>query len=93
LLQLGAFVLEESMPGRRTTRKGSFGGHFDELVTHFEDERREPQRSPKQREPGTKNGNMHDRLFESAWRKARDGQRPATNSLIEKTRSPAIGGS
>jgi hypothetical protein len=30
------------MPRRRPTKKGSFDGHFDELVKHFPDERASP---------------------------------------------------
>ena len=54
------------MPHRRRARKNSFGGHFDDLVKHF------PEQSSKQ-EGRNKSAprderNIHDRLFESAWR-------------------------
>jgi len=53
------------MPHRRKPEKGSFGGHFDELVKHFAE-----QQTPKSREGySSKDGeNVHDRLFERAWR-------------------------
>lgn len=56
------------MPHRRTRKKGSFGGHFDELVTHF------PEPEPK---PDDRSGDnrklkekldIHALLFEQAWR-------------------------
>lgn len=63
------------MPAKRPVRKGSFGGHFDELVKHFPDEQR-----PKPGEPPGKPKldakDIHDRLFESTWRHAREGRRP-----------------
>jgi hypothetical protein len=64
------------MPHRRPPKKGSFGAHFDELVKHFHHDRPAPK-------PGDEDGrpakgdrdNVHDRLFESAWRKAREEHR------------------
>ena len=59
------------MPGKRPIKKGSFGGHFDELVKHFPDERPKPR--PGKHKAGPKahdHGCVHDRLFESAWSKA-----------------------
>ena len=56
------------MQHRRTRKKGSFGGHFDELVTHF------PEPEPK---PDDRSGDnrklkekldIHALLFEQAWR-------------------------
>lgn len=65
------------MPGKRPVKKGSFGGHFDELVKHFPEER--PGARPDK--TGGKNGGddkIHDRLFESNWAKARGARgRPA----------------
>jgi hypothetical protein len=61
------------MPGKRPTKKGSFGGHFDELVKHFpEDKPAKGDRSSHGREPGPTD--VHDRLFESAWRQAREAR-------------------
>ena len=63
------------MPHRRRTKKGSFGGHFDELVTQFPDDgstRRD--KAKNQDQPPKDDGSIHDRLFESAWRKARPNQ-------------------
>jgi hypothetical protein len=62
------------MPHRRPAKKGSFGGHFDELVPHFPDERPPP---PSDDDDSDRDDdcNVHDRLFERAWRKPRDEQR------------------
>ena len=60
------------MPRSRVIKKGSFGGHFDELVKHFRHDH------PQTREDGDRkprdpvDGNIHDKLFESAWLKARE---------------------
>ena len=64
------------MPHRRKGQKGSFGAHLEELVQKFP---REPLKGPpKADEPGRQEEARHinDRLFESAWRKARkEGQK------------------
>jgi hypothetical protein len=80
------------MPGKRPVRKGSFGGHFDELVKHFPDDH-PPKADDPPSKPKLDTMDIHDRLFESAWRTAREAHRPATNSQIESARSPAAGGS
>jgi hypothetical protein len=86
--------MEEAMPRRRRVKKGSFDGHFDELVKQFPDERAEPRRDREDGEADPDGGNIHDRFFERAWSAARnEPQRPATNSQIEKARSLADGGS
>jgi len=62
------------MPHRRRRQKGSFGSHFDELVKQFPHE--ESARRDKSKDDGESpkdDGDIHDRLFESAWRKAREG--------------------
>ena len=58
------------MPHRRRVQKGSFGGHFDELVAQFPADRRQPpsdsataKRSPKLQEKI----DIHARLFRQAW--------------------------
>jgi hypothetical protein len=64
------------MQHRRPVGKGSFGGHFDELVKLFpgnrsdadSDERAEPKRDDAR--------GAHDRLFERSWRKDREGDDP-----------------
>ena len=64
------------MPHRRPEKRGSFGGRFDELVRQF------PAcggngRGRDDEEPPVADGedrHINDRLFESAWRKAREGQ-------------------
>lgn len=66
------------MSGTRPVKKGSFGGHLDDLVKHFEHE--PPGKSQRSGRDGRdlKDGHdVHDRLFESAWRKARETHRSA----------------
>jgi hypothetical protein len=58
------------MPHRRTIKKGSFGGNFDELVKHFSDQPHE--RSPRNDQRPKDDKTIHDRLFERAWREARE---------------------
>ena len=60
------------MPKRRQVKKGSFGSHFDEVVKHFPHE--ETTKRVDRRKPSKDDGNVHDKLFESAWRKARGTQ-------------------
>jgi len=69
--ELGAFGdAEEVMPQRRRVKKGSFGGHFDDLVKHFPEQ---PSKSKEKDEGSAKDDrNIHDRLFESAWRHSRE---------------------
>jgi hypothetical protein len=62
------------MPGRRPDKKGSFGGHFDQLVRVFEPESTQKAGPSKKRAPEGEDSNVHDRLFESAWRKVREDQ-------------------
>lgn len=52
------------MPHRRKPIKGSFGGHFDELVKHFPDE----QASRDEEKQRSHDRSVDDRLFERAWR-------------------------
>jgi hypothetical protein len=61
------------MPGRRPDKKGSFGGHLDELVRVFEPEPVRRTDRPERRKP-KEHENVHDRLFESAWRTARESE-------------------
>jgi len=60
------------MPHRRTIRKGSFGGHFDELVKHFPHE--ESKVGPNMSDPNAlkEKRDIHALLFERAWRMDRD---------------------
>ena len=57
------------MPHRRTTKKGSFGDHFDELVKVVGRESPpkvgKARRPPKPRDEGD---SIHDCLFEQAWK-------------------------
>lgn len=62
------------MPAKRPVRKGSFGGHFDELVKHFPNDR--PAKAQPQPNPKTDLGDVHDRLLESARRQAREARNP-----------------
>ena len=59
------------MPGRRQVKKGSFGGHFDELVKHFPEDKTGRTNAPGK--PKLDPKDVHDRLFEGAWRAAREG--------------------
>ncbi|HYX45875.1 MAG TPA: hypothetical protein VE820_03495 [Sphingomicrobium sp.] len=59
------------MPHRRRVRKGSFGGHLDELVKHFaaEDVRCGENAEPTPRSQELQDRiDLHARLFESAWK-------------------------
>ncbi|HEX5237758.1 MAG TPA: hypothetical protein VFW39_04755 [Sphingomicrobium sp.] len=64
------------MPHRRKPRKGSFGGHFDELVKHFPQEQRK--KSPDESERSEDERSVHDRLFERAWSKNEEERRPSS---------------
>jgi hypothetical protein len=57
------------MPHRRKPVKGSFGGHFDELVKHFPAEHSNPHQDRKADRSDADERSVHDRLFERAWRK------------------------
>ena len=56
------------MPHRRTIKKGSFGGHFDELVTHFPEADSQPEQRSKQDRKLREKLDIHAALFEQAWR-------------------------
>ena len=64
------------MPHRRKPEKGSFGGHFDELVPHFEpneaigSRRRGAAERPREFQEKV---DIHALLFERAWKF--DGER------------------
>jgi hypothetical protein len=68
--ELGTFVAEEVMPHRRRVQKGSFGGHFDELVKHFPT----GSRDAKEQAPSARSQELQDRidlhaqLFDWAWK-------------------------
>jgi hypothetical protein len=66
--------MEETMPRRRPEKKGSFGGHFDELVKVLEPKPAKKADRLETQTPSVEDSNVHDRLFESAWRKAREDQ-------------------
>jgi len=64
---------DQAMPNRRRKKKGSFGSHFDELVTVFPDKPRRPQTNDSAREHSEADDrHINDKLFEAAWRKARE---------------------
>ena len=63
------------MPHRRPAKKGSFSGHFDELVKNFPPERSRPKAEGEDSAPND-DRSVHDRLFDSAWRKAREPHQP-----------------
>lgn len=83
------------MPNRRRVQKGSFGSHLDELVANFSANEPEPPAQSTRRDPKLQRKiDIHAMLFERAWElDGQEAQRPATNSQIEKARSPAAGGS
>lgn len=59
------------MPHRRKPEKGSFGGHFDELVKHFHGEQAE---SGEDQQRSKDDRDFHDRLFAIAWRASHEGK-------------------
>jgi hypothetical protein len=58
------------VPHRRPRQRGSFGGHFDELVMHFPaEEKPHAPAAPNPRSPELQEKiDVHRRLFELAWR-------------------------
>ena len=58
------------MPQRRPRQRGSFGGHFDELVVQFPAEhKRNPADRAKERSPELQERiDIHRMLFDHAWR-------------------------
>ena len=70
------------MPGKRPVKKGSFGSHFDELVKNFPHDEPEAKADGEDKANSLDHRNVHDRLFESAWARAREHRhhRPARNS-------------
>ena len=61
------------MPHRRKSEKGSFGGDFDELVTHFsagEGPASDPARRSRELQEKV---DVHALLFERAWKLDSDG--------------------
>jgi len=58
------------LPHRRPRKRGSFGGHFDELVEHFPNEENQPPEPPDNKPP-TDSAEIHDRILERAWSRAR----------------------
>ena len=67
----GVLLPEAVMPGSRPRKKGSFGGHLEELVKHFPDEVAtmkavQPARNIDRRALKEKI-DIHARLFQMAW--------------------------
>jgi hypothetical protein len=60
------------MPGRRPIKKGSFGGHFDELVKHFPHERPKPRDCDEEQRALKEKRDIHALLFERAWQLERE---------------------
>jgi hypothetical protein len=60
------------MPHRRKARKGSFGSHFDELVTQFDGH--QAPRQDDTSDASEKSRSVNDRLLERAWRGSTRGQ-------------------
>ena len=64
------------MPNRRRREKGSFGGSIDELVKVFHDKPAKSGNRSDRDHPGDKDDrHINDKLFEAAWRRARE-ERP-----------------
>ena len=63
------------MPNRRRVQKGSFGGHFDELVVNFPaNEPQSPSAQPTRRDPKLQQKiDIHAMLFKLAWKAEDDG--------------------
>ena len=59
------------MPHRRSRNKGSFGGHFDELVTHFPEADASPKHRAKDDRKLKEKIDIHAALFEQAWQMER----------------------
>jgi hypothetical protein len=66
------------MPHRRTIRKGSFDGRFDELVKQFHDDAAAKIKSEEPNPPKRKRDlrNVHDRLLERASKEVRGRHHP-----------------
>jgi hypothetical protein len=58
------------MPHRRTVKKGSFGDRLDGVVEQFPEERTDAS-APSDPERPDDDKDIHDRLFERAWRDSR----------------------
>jgi hypothetical protein len=64
------------MPWRRQVKKGSFGGHFDELVRHFPEHNTTSESRAHQRPRELQEKlDIHALLFEQAWEVDRNGKR------------------
>ena len=62
------------MPWRRKVKKGSFGGHFDELVQHFPENTTTSESRAHQRPRELQEKlDIHALLFERAWEVDRGG--------------------
>jgi hypothetical protein len=57
------------MPHRRQAHRGSFGGHFDELVKQFPGQGLEQPHEPRHKRTARlqEKIDIHARLFERAW--------------------------
>lgn len=66
------------MPSRRFVQKGSFGSHFDELVTRFPEREPRQQRAekPKTAPKRKAKSDPHTLLFNRAWEVAPAKRRP-----------------
>ena len=56
------------MTGKRPIIKGSFGGHFDELVKHFPNDGPKGQAQARNERELKEKRDIHALLFEQAWR-------------------------
>jgi hypothetical protein len=76
--RLGPVWRTKNMPHRRPVKRGSFGGRFDDLVKQFPRREGDAQGDEADRPDASNPEERHinERLFESAWRKARRGAPP-----------------
>jgi hypothetical protein len=55
------------MPHRRKIKKGSFAGHFDELVEQFPDSETKPSKDARRDGKLKEKLDVHAALFKQAW--------------------------
>jgi hypothetical protein len=70
----GYLSRSEEMPHRRRIKKGSFDGHFDELVKHFPGPDAKPAPGEAERNPKER-ADIHAALFAGAWEREKTHRR------------------
>lgn len=67
------------MPGKRPIKKGSFGGHFEELVKHFPHDARDQRTfNANDKRSLQEKRDIHALLFERAWQLEQQDEGSAT---------------